>query len=79
MLLPKPGLVFSISAPAMYEELRGLTDDDAARGRLIYWLEGYWQGNQRQIDRLNRYFIAGGIGLLLQLAFWTWILTNHVL
>ena len=76
VLLPKPDLVFSINARNMYEALLGLTDDNAVRKWLIYWLDAYWRGNQRQIDSLNRYFFAGAIGLLLQLAFW--ILTSNV-
>jgi hypothetical protein len=71
VLMPKTDLVFSLSAPTMYEWLFELDDDAELRKRLIYWLEAYWQKNQRQIDTLDRYYLCAAIALLLQLVFWT--------
>lgn len=76
VLLPKRHLVFSLSAPRMYEELFGLRDDEELHKRLIYWLEVYWQNNQRQIDSLDRYYLCATISLLLQLVFWSWVLLD---
>jgi hypothetical protein len=77
VLLPKSGLVFSLSAPTMYEGLFEFSDDEEeVRKRLVYWLEEYWQGNQRQIETLDRYYLGGAITLMLQLVFWSWALTG---
>jgi hypothetical protein len=74
----KTDLVFSLSAPAMYEELFGLNDDDELRKRLIYWLEVYWLKNQRHIDILDRCYFYATISLLLQLTFWSWTLLDSL-
>jgi hypothetical protein len=72
VLLPKSRLVFSLRAPTMYEGLFELADDDEeVRKRLIYWLEEYWQGNQRQIEILDRYYLGAAVTLMLQLVFWS--------
>ncbi len=75
VLLPKSGFVFSLSAPAMYEELFEFREDEQEiRRRLIYWLEGYWQDNQAKIDILGRYYLAAAVALIFQLILWSWAL-----
>jgi hypothetical protein len=78
VLLPKSDLVFSLSAPTMYEELIEFDDDNELRKRLIYWLEVYWLRNQRHIDTLDRCYFCATMSLLLQLVFWSWILLDHL-
>ncbi len=72
ILLPKSGFVFSVNAPAMYEELYEFREDAVeVRRRLAYWLEGYWRANQEKIDLLGRYYLAAAVALLLQLILWS--------
>lgn len=50
VLLPKEGFTFSLSAVGVYETLFPLGNDEPEMKRqLIYWLEDYWQANQRKI------------------------------
>jgi hypothetical protein len=79
VLLPKTGLVFSLSAPRMYESLFEVADDDRELyRRLIYWLEDYWQSNQARVQRLGRYYSGAAFALLLQLMFWAWALMSTI-
>jgi hypothetical protein len=77
VLLPKSGFVFGLSAPRMYEELYAKTPEEAKR-RLVYWLEGFWQGNQIRIESLGRYYFVAALTLILQLLFWSWALAARI-
>jgi hypothetical protein len=71
VLLPKQGLVFSLSAPDVFETLHDLRkDEEEVQRRLIYWLEGYWSENQETIEDLGRCLLAAAAALALQFAFW---------
>jgi hypothetical protein len=76
VLLPRRGLAFSLSAPAIYERLFGIDDEEELHKRLVYWLEVYWQRNQRQIKGLDRCYFYATIALLFELVFWSWTLLD---
>lgn len=58
VLLPKEGFTFSLNGVGVYETLFPLGDDEQEiKRRLIYWLEDYWQANQKKIDRLSRLYL----------------------
>ncbi len=79
VLLPKSGLIFSISAPATYETLYEFAEDgDEVRRRLIYWLESYWAANDRIIEELGRWFAAAALALMLQLLLWSVALARTI-
>jgi hypothetical protein len=71
VLLPKKGFVFSLSGPAVYEELFEFREDNSEiHRRLVYWQESYWEANQAKIDELGRFYLAAALGLLIQLVLW---------
>jgi hypothetical protein len=77
VLLPKRRLVFSVSAPEVFETLHDLRDDEEeVHRRLIYWLDRCWSENQKTVEDLSRCLLAAATALMLQFAFWTAALTT---
>jgi hypothetical protein len=76
VLLPKRRLVFSVSAPEVFETLHDLRDDEEeVHRRLIYWLDRCWSENQQTVEDLSRCLLAAATALM-QFAFWTAALTT---
>ncbi len=69
ILLPKPGFVFRLSGPELYEREYGVELGEVHR-RLAYWIEGYAIANQRLAVRLQRGFRFAAAGLLLEAILW---------
>lgn len=69
VLLPRTSLVFSLSAPVLYESLLGKDEPDAHRA-LAYWLEDYWRANRREIRRLVVVFFVSGGALVAEVVCW---------
>lgn len=79
VLLPKEGFTFSVSAVGVYETLFPLGNDEPEMKRqLIYWLEDYWQANQRKIDRLSRFYLWAALALVAQLVLWSVALATNI-
>jgi hypothetical protein len=79
VLLPRPGLVFSVSGALMFEALHDVqADDDEVQRSLVYWLDAYWSSNESQIEGLGRYFVAASVSLALQLVLWAWALAASI-
>jgi hypothetical protein len=79
VLMPKEGFTFSLNAAGVYEALFPFADDEQEiKRRLIYWLEDFWQSNQRQIDRLNRAYFWAALALVAQLVLWSVALTTNI-
>jgi hypothetical protein len=79
VLMPKEGFTFSLNAAGVYEALFPFADDEQEiKRRLIYWLEDFWQANQRQIDRLNRAYFWAALALVAQLVLWSVALTTNI-
>ncbi len=68
LLVPKRGLVFSLSGPVLYEEFSetGQTLDDV-HAAVAVWLQTYHEANQKKIDSLNRYFVAASGALVAEI------------
>ena len=69
ILLPKPGFVFRLSGPELYEREYGLELREIHR-RLAYWIEGYAVDNQRLMGHLQVGFRFAAAGLLLEAILW---------
>jgi hypothetical protein len=79
VLLPKQGFTFTLNAAGIYEELfPHATDDQEVKRRLIYWLEDYWQSNQKKIEPLSRAFLVAAAALLAQMVLWSAALAANI-
>jgi hypothetical protein len=79
VLLPRPGLVFSVNGALMFEALhRVQADEEELHRSLVYGLDACWSGNEDQIEDLGHYFVAASALLAVQLALWTWALTASI-
>jgi hypothetical protein len=79
VLLPKRGFVFSLSGPAVYEQLFPHAEDELeVRRRLTYWLEEFWQANEAKLEELGRFYFAAALALVAQLVFWSWALAATI-
>jgi hypothetical protein len=68
VLLPKEDLIFALDAPETYEALYVLRDDEEEfTRRLVYWVQGFREGNHPTIERLTRAFELAGIVLLFEI------------
>jgi hypothetical protein len=68
VLLPKEGLIFALDAPDTYEALYVVRDDEEEfTRRLVYWVQGFREGNHPTIERLTRTFEVAGIALLFEI------------
>ena len=68
VLLPKEGLIFALDAPDTYEALYVVWDDEEEfTRRLVYWVQGFREGNHPTIERLIRPFEVAGIALLFEI------------
>ena len=66
VVVPRKGLIFAVSGSATYEALWVFADDEAEmHRRMAYWLDGYWEDNQRVLERLQPAFTAGCYGVAL--------------
>lgn len=72
VLLPKSGFVFSVSGPAIYEQLYPHRENEPElHRRLAYWLEEFWRANEEKIEDMSRVYFVAGLALIAQLVFWT--------
>jgi hypothetical protein len=68
VLLPKERLIFALDAPETYEALYGLRDDEQEYARrLVYWVQGFRQGNHPAIQHVTRAFELAAIALLFEI------------
>jgi len=71
VLLPKRGLIFSLSGSVLFErEFEDATDIGETHRRLAYWIDGYYDENEVVIQRLFTYFRWATIGVLAQVVLW---------
>jgi hypothetical protein len=71
VLLPKPGLIFSLRGSVLFEsEFEDATKIGETHRRLAYWLEGYYDDNEEVIQSLFRWFRWATIGVLAQVVLW---------
>jgi len=72
VLLPQSGLIFALRGSALFEaeteQEVGITE---TYRRLAYWLEGYYDGNEPEIDSLITFYRLSVLSLLLEVAFWS--------
>jgi hypothetical protein len=67
VMVPKANLVFAISGSVLYESLSAVADDEAEiHRRLAYWLEEYWEDNDKKIDLVTRWSTAASWSLALE-------------
>lgn len=77
VLLPRTSLVFSLSAPVLYETLAGQSEPRALQ-TIAYWLEDYWQANRSQMRRLVVVFFVSGGALVAEVIFWALALRGTI-
>ncbi len=77
VLLPKPGFVFSLSGPKVFEALYGEEPEEAQR-QLTYWMESFFIQNEPRIESLLGYLTAASLALVLQLVLWSWALADTI-
>ncbi len=79
VLLPKRGLAFGLRAVDIYSRLVEIGgNNDEVRRRLVYWLDRFWERNQRQLDGLDRCYVGAALALIVQLALWSAALLSTI-
>ena len=71
VLLPKPGLIFSLRGSVLFEsEFEDATEIGETHRRLAYWLDGYYDENEAVIQSLFKWFRWATIRVLAQVVLW---------
>lgn len=77
VLMPRAGLVFSLSGPVLFEREYGQEGGtDETLRRLAYWIDGFRADNEPVIQRLFSWYRLGAIALVVEVALWTLHLTR---
>lgn len=69
VVVPRKGLIFAVSGSKAFEALWSVSaDEEEVYRRLAYWLDGYWDANQKVLERLQPAFTAGCYAIVAGIA-----------